>query len=192
LKGFLNYNCFLCCLTTPDSCGAEGTVLFWRERFLLVRFVVAKKPYFLVLTSVACGFPPEPWPYLSLFCGNKVNKVCDGVWRSATEVEEKENKVFFGADGSPMGIPSVLLVLSWWVWITCSVVVCFTTPASFIFYLLTINFCADFSHPRQKKSRAGPSDKPCRVNLLFSTSNSKTQSDPLCRPPHNSYAGISP
>jgi hypothetical protein len=44
-------------------------------------------------------FPENPTLF-DLVMGNKVNKVCGGVRRVATEVEEKENKVYFGADGS--------------------------------------------------------------------------------------------
>jgi hypothetical protein len=46
--------------------------------------------------------------------------------------------------------------------------------------------------PSDKSCRAGPSDKSCRAGLLCLTSNFKTTSNPLCRPPHRPYAGISP
>jgi hypothetical protein len=72
---------------------------------------------FRSLNLVACGFPENPTLF-DLIRGNKVNKVCGGVWRAATEVEEKENKVLFGADGS-FGAE---LVSSGWR-ITCSIVV---------------------------------------------------------------------
>jgi hypothetical protein len=62
---------------------------FWRERFLLVRINLI----FRSLTLVAFGFPENPTLF-DLVTGNKVYKVCGGVWRAATEVEEKENKVF--------------------------------------------------------------------------------------------------
>ncbi|WP_372948552.1 hypothetical protein [Mariniphaga sp.] len=65
------------------------------ERFLVVQINLI----FRSLTLVVCGFPENPTLF-NLITGNKVNKVCGGVWWAATEVEDEENKVYFGTDGS--------------------------------------------------------------------------------------------